>query len=748
MANPFEAFRKYQAVMLAVFGVLIVIVFTVGDSLTQMAGGGGGGTVKDPVVVTWVGGDVRRSELDIEINKRAMVGRTIYRLQLAAFQNSNFPESFLDQIMKQPRFANRRIVTQQSLNPDATFQYMLLLRKADQLDIHVSDDEVFGYLDLLTQSPMDGKPQFSRAEMNDIIQGPPGNRHGSSKAFFELVRNELKATAVRNNLLLRGGFQNVPPGEKLAYYRQVEKQIDAELIAVPVDQFVGQVSDPSSQSELEKYFLKYKADLPTYRRVGGTQLPTSAPGFKQPYKVEIEFIRFSHDEFVDRAREEIEKDEAKILAFYERHKDTDPKLQVSDVEADAAEGDAAEATEEEGEEAEAKEETEGDTDTEAGTDADTGADAEAAKDAASDSSSPEAAGEPAATTEEDTAKTAEEILADTDADSATDEETGDDKKDDEEEKVKYRPFDEVRDYIVQQLAAQRAAELIDETISPLQDKMRGFSQYVKKGEGRSLEKIAAGTGLTVHRIGPFSDIQFRDTTEIGKVPRFLRSLFLNKGKATLRNAVKISDYENNNYLFWKIAEVDEKELTLSEFRNDPKVRAEVTQAWKLGEGREDAADTAQTLAVAAANKMAEKLRGGAAIADVAQGQTNAQIVPTGFFSWFSLPAAPDPQGFDRVSLSSIEGVDSPGPEFMKTAFGLGVGEVGVALNYPRTMAYVIRVNEVRPDEDKLRTDFLEKFKSSTLPSGVGVIAQYELAEAERAWYEELNAEFKVERPEE
>ncbi|NIL96521.1 MAG: hypothetical protein GTO53_03785, partial [Planctomycetales bacterium] len=52
MASPFAVFRKYQAAMLAVFGVLIIIVFTVGEPLSQMVGGG---VEQDAVAVRWRG---------------------------------------------------------------------------------------------------------------------------------------------------------------------------------------------------------------------------------------------------------------------------------------------------------------------------------------------------------------------------------------------------------------------------------------------------------------------------------------------------------------------------------------------------------------------------------------------------------------------------------------------------------------------------------------------------------------------
>src|SRR5262245_53978134 len=65
--------RKYQKPILVVMGVILMVTFTVGYSLDAIinsggfgAFGGGGGRQREPVVVTWVGGKVRESELEMK----------------------------------------------------------------------------------------------------------------------------------------------------------------------------------------------------------------------------------------------------------------------------------------------------------------------------------------------------------------------------------------------------------------------------------------------------------------------------------------------------------------------------------------------------------------------------------------------------------------------------------------------------------------------------------------------------------
>ena len=64
MSRMMHLFRKYQYVLLIVFGVLLMFVFVIGDALTRLTGGGGGG--RQPaaeVVLIWKHGTVTGNEL-------------------------------------------------------------------------------------------------------------------------------------------------------------------------------------------------------------------------------------------------------------------------------------------------------------------------------------------------------------------------------------------------------------------------------------------------------------------------------------------------------------------------------------------------------------------------------------------------------------------------------------------------------------------------------------------------------------
>ena len=68
MARMMHLFRKYQYILLVVFGVLLMIVFVVGDALQRWASGPGPGGRSESVVLRWKNGHVTDNDL---YNQRA-----------------------------------------------------------------------------------------------------------------------------------------------------------------------------------------------------------------------------------------------------------------------------------------------------------------------------------------------------------------------------------------------------------------------------------------------------------------------------------------------------------------------------------------------------------------------------------------------------------------------------------------------------------------------------------------------------
>src|SRR5437868_2961438 len=114
MASPFAHFRKYQAILLAVFGVLIMFVFVISDVMNKFTSSHAG---EDPVAVTWTGGKVTSHELNSMVGARMSAVRFMRDLQRQAYFRTQ-DQRFLD-----PR---RLVINEDGLNGEATFRTMLM----------------------------------------------------------------------------------------------------------------------------------------------------------------------------------------------------------------------------------------------------------------------------------------------------------------------------------------------------------------------------------------------------------------------------------------------------------------------------------------------------------------------------------------------------------------------------------------------------------------------------------------------
>ncbi|HYW78020.1 MAG TPA: hypothetical protein VE890_00520, partial [Thermoguttaceae bacterium] len=198
------------------------------------------------------------------------------------------------------------------------------------------------------------------------------------------------------------------------------------------------------------------------------------------------------------------------------------------------------------------------------------------------------------------------------------------------------------------------------------------------------------------------------------------------------------DRDGSRYLFWKVADAEER---IPKF-DEEGVQDEVRRVWKLQKAR--------TLATEAAEALAEKARKDSlrSLDDSIGSEPGVVVAKTDPFSWLTrgnVPATTSPRPQPRLTRLEPT-VEMAGPDFMKTVFGLKKGEVAVAMNHPQKIAYVVRMSELNPPEKSLWAQFEVD----------GYETYYDVGEQDqfaaiRAWYESLKTEagFEwVEQPEE
>ena len=182
-----------------------------------------------------------------------------------------------------------------------------------------------------------------------------------------------------------------------------------------------------------------------------------------------------------------------------------------------------------------------------------------------------------------------------------------------------------------------------------------------------------------------------------------------------------------SYIYWKTTEEPEYVPDFAE------AREQVEQAWRMAKALDVAKDDAAKLIArieASGETLAEFFANNEDI-------TKNEIIETNEFSWMStgFTAA----SFGVPALSHVDGVESTGTEFMEAVFAMQPGEVGVAINQPQTIVYLVRIISETPSEDLLRQRFLQ----SGITSEIAYLSDVENFELRRKWYADLETEMGV-----
>lgn len=275
----------------------------------------------------------------------------------------------------------------------------------------------------------------------------------------------------------------------------------------------------------------------------------------------------------------------------------------------------------------------------------------------------------------------------------------------------YIPLEKVREEIRTTLARQKAAREIEEILKRLEAQLGRYRdekilydlevkqrRTTRRPEPQrpDLRALAKENGLEYHQTGLLADFELQ-TTEIAEattqggvsVPELVfRRLPL------FRPAV-VRDLRGNQYLLWK---VEEKEARVPDF-SDPGMREKVLREWKVIQARQIARSEAEKLA-------AQARQAGKSLAEVFADRPELRVELSDPFSWLTTPLPLIFWYQEPPRISQVKGVDRPGEEFMRTVFRLKPGEIGVAMNHPQRVVYVIRLVESQPSEDILWQQFI------------------------------------------
>jgi hypothetical protein len=294
MASPFKVFRKNQKAWMVAITVLAMISFVFMGNIGGSARNGGAGG-KDPEVFSWKYGTVNASELRNRIQLQHKVQQFLAQTARAAD--------------KPAQQADQYIVSQIPTNDNGVITAMLLNKKAEDLGIVISDQVVIAYIKEWTERKLSGQ------DLGKIIS----DLGITQPQLFDAIRFNLAATyaertfmpnIVRSNQYM-AWFHGDTPAERWEYFERLNRKATTEIMPVAVKDFVDKVPEPTA-TELQTFYDEYKNAYP--------QPGSRTPGFRDPYKAQIEYVKADNDKLLDEALPTVTADE--IKDYYDKHKDT------------------------------------------------------------------------------------------------------------------------------------------------------------------------------------------------------------------------------------------------------------------------------------------------------------------------------------------------------------------------------------------------------------------------------------------
>jgi hypothetical protein len=733
MAGPMNWLRRYQKIVLVVLAVVAMLGFVVADPLMKFFSGG---QQTRSVAVRTSFGDISEQQLYHMVENRAVLNRFLENLAGSVAQNLATsrqiqapPQQVQFFILRQ--MEDQGAYGQQFVDERAVVRTMLLARRAEDMGMTVSNDAIFDFLRRMTFN----------AITPDQVRQVIASMKLRQRQVFDQLRTVLLASRMHQLLFAINDVQGVTPAMRWNYFQRLHRQASAEVIPLPVANFIGQVAEPK-ESDLRQLYAKYKNDYP---RPGQGE-----PGFRIPPKGNFQGFKAVYEKFSS----PVEVTEQEIEDYYNTHQNEFPysgldeeNSQTSTEAAPPSETSppasetAPSQTQDDSSSAPPPEGSEQQTTPQAAPpsppnkpDAPSepnsgGGGDDAGGSEPPPSSQPQSEQPPAAeksdasanpeTTPPTTAPTEGEAKVEpaTPPADATKIEPSDEFNLPDDirggEAPKYDPLWKVHEEIRQKLIAQKANEKIDEIFDKLTADMDDYAQKLELYEIEKEEQQQAGKVVTVQKPAPLDFNRLAaeygvetfetglispfeaDATELGQSTvdgrPFPQAAFDSLPRFSVRRSQAIS---GDRFLFWKTEATKDKVPSFLEARDA------VLQAWKTSEARKLALKRAVEMA-------AEADKSGKTLKELYGDDSRYEVIETGFFSWMTEQKLAAQFGPTPVQLGSVKGVDQAGSDFMRTAFSLKPGQAGAALNAPEDVAYVIRITDERPGEQELLAEFLK-----------------------------------------
>ena len=315
MASPFSIFRKNVKPLLAVFVVMLMLSWVVGDSLIGYFTGVRNGIRTGQcdwtrtTAVSWDGGSLNNKQVADMVMRRRNLNEFLRQVEgtgaRTAIEAGVEPRPLHVERMLGPETPQQGI-------EQSVVQTRLFADAARKAGMRVSDEAIVQYLDEL------GRGNVTRDDMRTILSH---FRTDSGQLSIDAVLNALREEMLARNFINSNqySFLTVTPEQRWKDWLRVNDRVVVEAAAIPVDKYLVDVKEPT-EAELTAFFEKYKdRESSPELAYGTTELPSATPGFRIPRKIDLEFIEANFDSALAKAEEKVTEEE--IAKFYEENKD-------------------------------------------------------------------------------------------------------------------------------------------------------------------------------------------------------------------------------------------------------------------------------------------------------------------------------------------------------------------------------------------------------------------------------------------
>jgi hypothetical protein len=803
MSSPLSFFRRNQKVMLAVFGVLIMLTFVVGDYISRYQGSTAG-AVADETVVTWKHGKIDERELWALRDAHNRTVRFLDLLVQKTIEANGQPKGLGVNIM------NGRVFDPgipRSYAEADLVQTLLLARRAQELGVRISDAALDEFLDTLTDEVV------PRSQFGELLKEATQGMFDRSQ-LFEQLRIELSAQHMR--MMAGSGVFAMSPSLAWDGFNRMNRRVKAELLPLPVADFDSKVTAQPTEAQIAALYEEGK-DRYAFP-------DSSEAGFQRRRTIAFQYLKADFEKFLQEQMAAITKEQ--VEEYYEKNKN-DFKVaeaapaaggEAKPADQQPAPGEAMKvesepaakqppADEPAAKEQAKEEEVELKLDAPASNDSpkpdgeskqsrrslrqgdgpltfvsynaeeSAAAPAEpAASPAAGDApaaaaekepvpeAKPETMPEPAATAETPPEATPKQPPQEAPQDEAGKETAKEPPQEPAKEEPKepakeapaasseppaqYKPLSEVEQEIRRNLARAPAQDKVNAALKAARAVIdKHFRDYASwQANAKANVAVAA------------SEPAAPDIQELAKAHGLLA------GETPLVDELQIGDYElgkafrfsfeGNQFRresFAEIAFTDRQPLYKADQIRSFEVDVEFLY-WKVKEEESYVPELADIREeVAKAWKHGEAYR----IAK-AEAEKMAKELPGDKPLKESLPEAQAtrvlepaeftwltrgamPMGTGAPMLNSVEGVEFPNHEFMRAVFALKPGEIGIAANAPQTVVYIVRIAAESPDEETRRKQFID----GGLTGEISFLARVELQTFLSQWYRDLDKEMEL-----